>query len=234
MYAFNAFEVLSLRFRGFQHLFRGRAHLGIRITDVIANLHGDALLGALFSAGTATGACIGNVMRMTNFAGNSLELASTLAHAAANANILVDHSLLAVIPIGRQSARGANLSAHHAAAALFTVNHRQIVHHGDCAKLAGLLATGATDATDLAVVRHQLTALSGTATELHRLLHGQKLQHMLGASGNALAAALALFFIDHSDLPLLIDVNSAEGAGTGASAQTQAGILAHTIAVVDQ
>ena len=103
---------------------------------MLANLHGDALLGALFCALTAASAGGEDLMRLLDFAGDGLKLALTLAQTAANAVILVDFGNLAIVPISPDGVRGASLGAHHAADALGHVELRQMVLHRDRAELA--------------------------------------------------------------------------------------------------
>lgn len=129
-------------------------------------------LGHFSAALAAARAGIGNNMRLLHFAHNGLKLALTLAHAAANALVLVDLGNLAVIPVRPHGAGGAGLGAHHAAAALVHVNLGQVVHHGNGLKLAGQGATLAADATHPAVVADQVPLVRRTAQHAHGTVTG--------------------------------------------------------------
>ena len=198
---------------------------------MLTYLHGDALLGALGSTLTASGAGFSNLMGSLALTGDSFKLASTLAQGAANTFGFVDLSDLAIIKISPNSRCGANFSAHHATNALVHIKHRQMIDDSDRTELTLIGADLTTDAAHAAVISYQLALFGSAAHQANGGVHGLESQHMLGAGINALAAALTFFRINHSQLLMLIDVDGIEGAGTNAGAQAKAGMRASLVAV---
>ena len=127
-----------------------------------------------------------------------------------------------------------SVSMYIEAAALVHVDLGQMVHHGDGFKLAGQGAALAANAAHPAVVADQVSLVGGAAQQPHGTGHRLKLQHMLGTSFHTLAAALALFGINHGDFQPLINVDGVKGAGAHAGAKSQAGVLAGTVTVGNQ
>ena len=115
-------------------------------------MQGDSLLGTLLGTHTAAGAGFVHFVCLLQHTGDSVKLAVALTNRAANTKITVDLSDQTVLKVAPHGTVRAGLSAHHAANALFTVDDRQIVDHGDGVKLASILTNAAANAADLAVI----------------------------------------------------------------------------------
>ena len=170
-------------------------------------------------------------MLLLGFTGNGIELAGTLAHAAANADVPVDDCDLALIKQCLHGFRRAGFSTHHAFSALGIINLRQSVDHFNGLELTGLDASLASDTPGLAVGRDSLADARVMAGNVHLLCGRTQFQDMLRAGCNTLAAALALFFIHHSNMAALIHVNGTKRADLFAGSKTHAGKLAGLVAV---